>query len=208
MTKKEQGIMNECYNSDCYMYINEAIVIDKFKNAVNAIKAKFKNAKTKSDKAEAKAEAAELAKDIKKSSISNAVKKTLLIGLTALMTGTAFAQSGRDVADFYNSDDTNIEIDYEGTGSLIEPTKNELITDAKYIATALKGANIPNIDIESVHIDGEDTFEQSSVYNFEDGITIRVNLDDSIFIYDNGVLIRQYDSSGPMDLLLDIAGQF
>lgn len=208
MTKKEQGIMNECYNSDCYMYINEAMVVDKIKNAINAVKDKFNKAKTKSDKDEAKAEAQELANNIKNSSISGTLKKSLIIGLMALMTGTACAQTGHDIANVYNSGENAIDLgDYDGTGSLIEPTRDELITDAKYIAFALKGVKIPNLDIESVHLDGEDTDDPSGVYNFEDGITIRVNMDDSIFFYDNGILIRQYDDCGQLDRLLDVAGQ-
>jgi hypothetical protein len=202
------SVINE---KEIYNYLNEAMIIDSFKKQIENIKSRFSKSKNKSEMTELKNDAAELKDEIKSSSLNSKVKTALLAALIGIFsaTGTSHAIELSDLAKEYNLKQSTIN--YQGNGSIIEPDESELINDAKYVAVALKHAKIQGIEVEDVQEDGTSIggSDQTLVYNFTDGTSISVNINDVIFVYDNGILIRQYESGQPaMDALLDIAKHY
>ena len=202
--------MNVINESEMYNYLNEAVIVDSIKRKINAIKDSFNRAKNKEEMGEVKEEAAELKQAIKDSAISSKMKNMLLATLIGIFTATATANATdiKDLGAEFNLKKSTIE--YDGTGTIWEPEPSEVVEDAKYLAVALKKAKIKGIEVEDVQYDGQDQKGgETAVYNFTDGITVSVNIKDVIFIYDNGVLIRQYENGYPaMNALLDLAKHF
>ena len=195
---------NEIYN-----YLNESLIIDSFKKQIANIKNKFDKTKNKSELADLKSDAAVLRDEIKSSSLSSKAKSALLAAIIGIFSiaNTSHALEISDLAKEYNLKSSTIN--YEGSGNITEPEGADIIEDAKYIAVALKKKKIKGIEIEDILEDGSSSNDQTLLYNFTDGISMSINIKDAIFVYDNGLLVRQYDSGLPaMDALLDIAKQF
>ena len=195
---------NEIYN-----YLNESLIIDSFKKQIANIKNKFDKTKNKSELADLKSDAAVLRDEIKSSSLSSKAKSALLAAIIGIFSiaNTSHALEISDLAKEYNLKSSTIN--YEGSGNITEPDGADIVEDAKYIAVALKKKKIKGIEIEDILEDGSSSNDQTLLYNFTDGISMSINIKDAIFVYDNGLLVRQYDSGLPaMDALLDIAKQF
>jgi hypothetical protein len=194
------------YSEECLNYINESLIVDKIRAKINDLKNRKAKCKNKAELNKVQNTVKALGSKVKNSTLSSNVKKALLISIFGLLTTTGHANTFAELQSQYNLKPTTIE--YEGSGAFDEPFEEDIIEDAKYLAVATKGANIKGIELENTDVDDPDE-DVTRVYNFTNGISITVNIHDAIFVYDNGILIRQYEAHNPaMDALLDVARNF
>ena len=196
------------YSEECLNYINESILVDKVKNKIAELKAKRVKCKNQQELDNISKTTMNLCKKIKNSSLGDKAKKALVVSALGILScvGISNAQTFADLQNQYNLKPSTLE--YEGSGAFDEPDEADIIQDAKYLAVASKGANIKGIELENADTDDKDE-DITRVYNFKDGITLSINVKDAIFVYDNGILLRQYDAHNPaMSALLDVARNF
>ena len=196
------------YSEDCLNYINESILVDKVKNKIAELKAKHAKCKNQRELDNISEITMSLCKKIKNSSLSDKAKKALVVSALGILScvGISNGQTFADLQNQYNLKQSTLE--YEGSGAFDEPDEADIIQDAKYLAVASKGAHIKGIELENADTDDKDE-DITRVYNFKDGITLSINVKDAIFVYDNGILLRQYDAHNPaMSALLDVARNF
>jgi len=194
------------YSDECLNYINESIIVDKFKAKIDELKNRKDKCKNKEELNKVQKTIKALGKKVKESSLSSNIKKTLLISILGILTTTGNATTFDVLKSQFNLKPSTIE--YEGSGAFDEPYEEDIVEDAKYLAVATKGADIKGIELENADTDDSDS-DITRVYNFTNGISIAVNIHDAIFVYDNGILIRQYEAHNPaMNALLDVARNF
>ena len=183
--------------SESYLYLNESILVDKIKEKIGRLSKMFKNADTDLEKKEIKAQAGDLKSEIISSNMLKSDTKKMLLGILAgiMLTGCAGQKAlAHDIVSDMQSKPVEQVIqdtEWDGSGSITEPTLDELKDDAKYVATALKNANIDGLEVERVM--GDDT----KTYEFTDGMKVVIDPDDAIYIYDRSALIRQYEPLYP-----------
>ena len=183
--------------SESYLYLNESILVDKIKEKIGRLSKMFKNADTDLEKKEIKAQAGDLKSEIISSNRLKSDTKKMLLGILAgiMLTGCAGQKAlAHDIVSDMQSKPVEQVIqdtEWDGSGSITEPTLDELKDDAKYVATVLKNANIDGLEVERVM--GDDT----KTYEFTDGMKVVIDPDDAIYIYDRSALIRQYEPLYP-----------
>lgn len=194
-------------SKDAYDYLTESMLIDKIKSKASSI---IKGLKHNDD--EAKADAVDLIKNINKSTnISSTIKKGLLITLVGLIGGMSMAHGeslGEFFANQYNEGAYELYIDGIDINKRGNPKQEDIETDAQHVAVALKGAKIQGINIESAYLDGaeEDDRQEAVVYNFDDGYSVYIDINDEINILEHGQVVRHYMPNNPeMDAMLEYA---
>lgn len=183
---------------DSYDYLTESMLLDKIKSKISSIKDTFKHGSTNA-KEEAYINAKELSSQVKSSDkLSNTVKKTIMTVLVSIMAGMSLGHGeslGEYFAHQYNDGDYEMYLDNAPVNSkLNNPNEEDLTIDAKHIAVALRNAKINGINIESAYTDGaeEDDRADAVVYNFTDGYSVYIDINDEISILDNGQTVRRY----------------
>lgn len=184
--------------SESYLYLNESLLIDKIKEKIDSLKNSFKSADTDLEKKEIKAQVKDLKSEIVSSNMLKANTKKMLLGLLAGIALTGCAGQKNLVPDIGAGNQPEpVEqmaeptTEWDGAGSITEPTLDELKDDAKYVATVLKNANIDGLEVERVLGDDKKTYE------FTDGTKVVIEPDEAIYIYDRSALIRQYEPLYP-----------
>lgn len=183
--------------SESYQYLTESMLVDKIKEKIGSLTKKLKSADSDLEKKEIKAQAADLKSEIVSSSTLKAASKKMLLGL---LTGLAIsAHAGQPNAVDISSNRQDKHTEWNGEGSITEPTPDELKDDAKYVATVFKNANIDGLEVIRVTGESEyaDEYADTRTYEFNDGTKVVIEPDNAIYIYDKAALIRQYEPLYP-----------
>lgn len=183
--------------SESYLYLNESILVDKIKEKIGKLSKAFKGADTDLEKKEIRAQAGDLKSEIVSNNMLKADSKKMLLGLLTGLVLTGCAGQKNLVPDIVSDTQSKPveqaaqDAEWEGAGSITEPTLDELKDDAKYVATVLKNANIDGLEVERIM--GDDT----KTYEFTDGTKVVIDPENAIYIYDRSALIRQYEPLYP-----------
>lgn len=198
--------------SEAYQYINEGIIIDKIKNAIEALKNKKKTAETNNDSdsiEEVNAEAKELKNNIKTSnSLSSNAKKTLLAALVAVIDGLAtnadakmcqindVIKDGKHIVTQYG-DCTQENIDdiqsYKADVKAKYNLNNNKTDDINHLAAVYNKAINNGIKVVSFSIEDKGKSTESKVIKFNDGTGLVFQSAGNIIFFDkNSKISSEY----------------
>lgn len=194
--------------ANAYNYLTEANVIDCIKDSINYIK-RLHNSNDPKDRIDAKEQAIELKNTIKKDNILSNTAKKMLISLIFAAMGATTANAAEKAETLSNAFNKGDYISYINTigdtesSNMYEPNKVDLENDAKHIAVAFHNADLQGIKVT------EADESDSTTYNFNDNTTVSIDTDNTIYVYQRGMLVRQYYPNEPaMKAVLELASDF